>query len=1562
MNLLKTIYSTPNLGKVLVLFLVLLSIGLTAGIRYSPEEHLAEEEPPRKKDEVHFKLKAPDREKKLFTAKERREDRAERLQRVIKRHKSRLIVESIRNLRREGKRRKDYGVQKFKAPVVRSYHAKLRSGRNLEATIKALENDPDIEWAGAVHKVQPLAAPNDPCYPYFSCGLSGQFNYLDSINIEAAWDISTGSHDVVVGVLDSAGNYYHEDLMNNRWVNPGEVLDGSDNDGNGYADDLWGYDFYGTGGVPRGIIPESDFTYWHSLGVLEYEHGSMVSGIIGAQGNNSIGITGVNWEISLMFLNALWGGVDDLTEALYYACDNGAHIINMSLAPGSALILKEAVDYCYGKGVLMVASAGNSASTRRVYPAGYDHVLSVGSARTFGKLSDFSHYGIWLDIVAPGDDIIGTAIEGYDQEYGTSFSAPVVSGVAALIKSSNMSLSHDQLARHLYSSAKSVKAVEPSRYPGMGAGYLQADLNIDPDNIPTKMEVVSLAYENQNSASDTSFYRGDTVLIRPTVRNFNFSGVIEDVTLTLSLTGGTGLTVEDAVIHLPAVGPDRRVTSWSDTFRVKVNSSLTQYNYDQEFTITIRDGMGKQYSGESFTMTVNPLLGNLSQISPAVTNTSNTKYNAYKDVEFVEDNAGRIHVVFASSFLFPLNGVYEQLYHRVREADGSWGPLITIPNPDHREQRNHALAVGSDGKLHIAYVQYAGDDGIYYNTYDLAGGWGTAVRIGGDDTANGFSSSLSFLKIVLDASNNPTVYRSAWAGGSGAIYSIKNNGTSWLSPEHVVDFTGSIDLYSIQFSLYEDDNGYPVIIFLEYNDGVYYTRNTGAGWEVATKVCDDHFFSAATDSSNTIHLVSWNRDVNFDELNYRTFSGNAWHIGPQPVNSSGYDRNKMKMVVYSDQPQVYFTNSNSLAVQKRGLNRSVLTAGLWNSYTNIYSEDDPRYGVDDFFKASDIMITASGEILYGFPFEFIAPFAPNNVFIPILVLTSDESKKSLLPPRPEVSLDINQSTMEVNASYNNIDSEIASYFFTFGTAPGQDDMGAVWQGASFRDAAAYAPVNYNWEDEWLDNQAFYATVKAIGKNGYVSTGSSHTPVTLVDFAADRDVIAPGMDVTLSWITMDADTVSISPDIGAVAGTGSITITPAESTIYTLSVTGAGTSVPLTKEITIYVATDLVADGVKTGSPEPQLNEYFGSEIVMDGETMLVGSPFYDSSDHNRGAVHVYERNLSGSWVFKQTIEASGGNTYDHFGGSIAISGNTMVIGATGSEVSDQRRSGAAYIFEYNTGRGLWQQKARLTMPTPQENQGFGTSVAIDGDTVVVASGRGETNGVASSGSVHIFSKPAGGWSDTNSGFQLTDVDDLEGNDRFGSDVSVSGNTILVGAAYSDYNNSGSAYIFELSGGSWVRKAVLIAPDWNEDDRDHFGNHVIIKDDIAIIGSFRDNNGQGSVFVFEKGMGWNSTTVSKLEPPYSENNNFGIDFDFNGTTIVVGQSNYSSNTGYAYLFRKNGTGVWEQTSELAASGGITWSDNFGSGVAIGSSGVAVGARFKDDFLENSGSIYNYDWLY
>ncbi len=324
--------------------------------------------------------------------------------------------------------------------------------------------------------------PNDP-------KLSEQW-YLDQIDAYDAWDTTTGSSEIVVAVLDTGVDLDHPDLEDQIWTNEGEAPnDNRDNDGNGYVDDVNGWDFFDGDGTPE---PSTSGNF----DAEAVAHGTFIAGIIGAVGNNEEGVAGVNWDVKIMPLRILdkFGSGDSgrARRAVDYAVQNGADVINLSFS-GFDLDegLLQAIETAHDRGVVVVAAVGNegvSLNGAPVYPACFttddeDLVIGVAATDDEDRRADFSNYGSdCTDISAPGVDVYSAMFYDEDEpdlsEYyggywsGTSVAAPMVSGAAALLLGAYPGLTPGQVRTILKLSVDPVAEKGTDAEGQMGAGRL----------------------------------------------------------------------------------------------------------------------------------------------------------------------------------------------------------------------------------------------------------------------------------------------------------------------------------------------------------------------------------------------------------------------------------------------------------------------------------------------------------------------------------------------------------------------------------------------------------------------------------------------------------------------------------------------------------------------------------------------------------------------------------------------------------------------------------------------------------------------------------------------------------------------------------------------------------------------------------------------------------------------------------------------------------------------------------------------------------------------------------
>ena len=275
---------------------------------------------------------------------------------------------------------------------------------------------------------------------------------------------------------------------------------------------------------------------------------------------------------------------------------------------------------------------------------------------------------------------------------------------------------------------------------------------------------------------------------------------------------------------------------------------------------------------------------------------------------------------------------------------------------------------------------------------------------------------------------------------------------------------------------------------------------------------------------------------------------------------------------------------------------------------------------------------------------------------------------------------------------------------------------------------------------------------------------------------------------------------------------------------------------------------LVARETKLTAGDAAQFDNFGTSVAISGDTAVVGALFDVDSGISSGSAYVFQRS-AGVWSQQQKLTASDAAANDQFGASVAISGDTAVVSSPGDDDAGTN-SGSAYVFIRSAG--VWSQEAKLTASDGTGSDGFGGSVAISGDTVVVGASRDDDAGT-SSGSAYVFIRSAGVWSEQ----AKLIASDAAGGDFFGGSVAISGESVVVGAFNDDdtASDSGSAYVFQRSGTTWSQEAKLTASDAALSD--FFGFSVAISGDTAVVGAHLDDDAggdSGSAYVFQRSAG------------------------------------------------------------------------------------------------------------
>lgn len=470
-------------------------------------------------------------------------------------------------------------VQRF--PSVNADRLRVAAG-SVDDAVAALQADPAVAYVQPNFVYRPSATPNDPgftgghLWALRNTGQNGGKAGAD-IGAVAAWDKTTGSSSAVVAVIDSGIDYAHPDLAPNLWTNAGEVPgNGSDDDGNGYKDDVYGWNGAGHNGDP------SD-----SNG-----HGTHVAGTIGAAGNNGLGVTGVAWNTKIVgckFIGADGAGSTAAAiECIDYLCklkDRGVNLVAVNASWGGSGydgLLRDAINRLGSRGVLFVAAAGNDGrnnDTSASYPANFDcpNIVSVAATDRNDQIASFSNYGSkTVHIGAPGVEITSTYPGGgYATMSGTSMAAPHVTGAAALIKSYLPGLDLAGVKNLLLTSGDAIASLSGKTTTGRRLNVANALSGNTATPPPPAPAPATLSVRLTTNAS--SYYLGQSVTLTVKATDGNTGAAVSGAPVSLTVRTPYGGTVR---------GTGTTDSSGNASFRFSTSYYTGRGTYSATATVT----------------------------------------------------------------------------------------------------------------------------------------------------------------------------------------------------------------------------------------------------------------------------------------------------------------------------------------------------------------------------------------------------------------------------------------------------------------------------------------------------------------------------------------------------------------------------------------------------------------------------------------------------------------------------------------------------------------------------------------------------------------------------------------------------------------------------------------------------------------------------------------------------------------------------------------------------------------------------------------------------------------
>ena len=456
-----------------------------------------------------------------------------------------------------------------------TYYVRYSAGDDPERVAKALALSPGVIYAEPVivNRLLELEVTSEPDDSLFS-----DQTYLRHMRLPEAWDIVKGedmSPPVVIAIVDFGSNWRHEDLLANVWTNANEIPDnGIDDDNNGFIDDVHGVNFC-----------DRDETNNDPFEPRLSEHGTAVAGTAGGVTNNGVGVAGAAWNAQLMYTcGSGYAGI-------LYAAANGADIINASWGGGGlevSTFTAQSLDLAADMGALVVAAAGNDNLNNDLYPfypSSYPRVLSVGAtAKDSRRRASFSNYGKMVNVFVPGVGIVTTDVDGeyISSASGTSLSSPLVSGVAALVKTQYPDISPDALREQIRLASEHIDTENPGHAGQLGRGYVNAEASLE---MPVFPAVRLVRWTWDDSDSDLMIMSGEEVTIKAVFVNH----LADAQELSIGLKGAESYPYLDLSNAEQTVGRLARGDSTEVTLRFVVASDAPSSNVIQLYT-RIRDG------------------------------------------------------------------------------------------------------------------------------------------------------------------------------------------------------------------------------------------------------------------------------------------------------------------------------------------------------------------------------------------------------------------------------------------------------------------------------------------------------------------------------------------------------------------------------------------------------------------------------------------------------------------------------------------------------------------------------------------------------------------------------------------------------------------------------------------------------------------------------------------------------------------------------------------------------------------------------------------------------------
>lgn len=646
--------------------------------------------------------------------------------------------------------------------LARIFKLHFPANQDVMAIVNDFAGDPAVEYAEPVYiDKTDDTVPNDALF-----NKQTHWNIMKAVQ---AWDITKGSPDVVISIIDTGVDWDHDDLAENVNKNLGEDLDGDgqitaadvnniDDDGNGYIDDFYGWDFVD---VPSGSddtspaigedgsTPDNDPADFNG-------HGTHCSGLAAAVTDNGIGVAGMGWDCSILPVRCGYQGRDgngyviNGYEGIVYAADNGADIISMSWGGSRySSYAQDIVNYAWTNGAVLVSASGNSdpGAYGPHYPGSYDNVLCVGATiHDIDRKASFSNYHTSVDVCAPGTQIYSTMPNNvYGYMSGTSMSTPIVAGLAGLIKSMHPDWSNERIVTQIIETADNIDERNPDYAGWLGAGRINAHRALTENPVQfAGYEIMDNITGNGNGVVDN----GETVQLIILLNSI--AQDMTDVTVTASSADANISFINNSAVF-PLLLQGQEADNSASPIVLTVDESAP-IGYEALIKLVIADNEGYE-NIRFFKMLVQPLYMN----------------HSANNVDFT-----------ITSF-----GIYG--YNDYADSDGNIGTGFRYPKENYSALFLGSLWVGS-GPNQVSDCSYGN---ITYDNYDWVTSEGGNINIGGTDISDQdgkavFNDSRAEQPLGVEVTQNSY----AWANAPDddyvvMEYQIKNTTRNTLSNIYV---------------------------------------------------------------------------------------------------------------------------------------------------------------------------------------------------------------------------------------------------------------------------------------------------------------------------------------------------------------------------------------------------------------------------------------------------------------------------------------------------------------------------------------------------------------------------------------------------------------------------------------------------------------------------------------------------------------------------------------------------------------------------------------------------------